>query len=115
MTGTISHGTSSRPCSAALGTVTEWRDIDLAVITVTGEVDAANTRRLLDYILGKVLLCRRMVLDLTGVGFFGSDGYWMLKTVESRCALADIELTVLPGARVGRALQICGYADRTAR
>lgn len=91
---------------------TEWRDIDLAVITVLGGVDASNTSELLDYTLNKVLLCRRMILDLTGVGFFATDGYWMLQTLESRCGLADIEFNIVPGARVARTLHICRDADR---
>lgn len=111
MTGMLINDTHTRSESARLEFATEWRDIDLAVITVTGDIDAANTHRLLDYTLGKVLLCRRMILDLARVGFFATDGYWMLKTLESRCELADVELRVVPGARVGRTLEICRHAD----
>lgn len=111
MTEMLTNGAQARPGSAGLDFATEWRDIDLAVITVVGDVDAANTHRLLDYTLSKVLLCRRMILDLSQVGFFASDGYWMLKTIESRCALADIAFTLVPGALVGRVLQICRTAD----
>lgn len=112
MTEMLTNGAQALPGSAALEFATEWRDIDLAVITVTGDVDAANTHRLLDYTLNKVLLCRRMILDLSHVGFFASDGYWMLKTLESRCAMADIEFNLVPGAHVGRVLQICRQADQ---
>lgn len=111
MTHTLSHDTHSRPGSVKLAMATEWRDIDLAVITVTGEIDAANASEVLDYTLSKVLLCRRMVLDLTGVGFFASDGYWMLKTLQCRCVLADITFTMLSGARVSRTLRICEHAE----
>ncbi|MGK2853536.1 MAG: STAS domain-containing protein [Microbacteriaceae bacterium] len=114
MTKALSNDINSRSGSVQLETSTEWHDIDLAVVAVSGEIDAANTRELLDYTLGKVLLCRRLVLDLSRVGFFSSDGYWMLKTLESRCTLADVELTVVLGARVGRALHICGQADQHA-
>jgi anti-anti-sigma regulatory factor len=112
MTEMLTNGTPTRPGSAALEFSTEWRDIDLAVITVVGDIDAANTSRLLDYTLNKVLLCRRMILDLSHVGFFASDGYWMLKTLESRCVLADIEFNLVTGGRVGRVLQICRQADQ---
>lgn len=112
MTGMLTNDTPARPGSAGLEFATEWRDIDLAVITVVGDIDAANTHRLLDYTLGKVLLCRRMILDLTRVGFFATDGYWMLKTLESRCETADIDLNVAPGVRVGRTLQICRQAEQ---
>ena len=112
MTDMLACGTHSRP--ARLEMVTVWRDIDLAVITVTGDIDATNTRTLLDYTLGKLLLCRRMILDLSGVEFFAADGYWTLKTLESRCVLADTEFTLTPGARVGRTLEVCERADRLA-
>ncbi|WP_395309125.1 STAS domain-containing protein [Mycobacterium sp. AMU20-3851] len=112
MTDTIASGTHSRP--TPLEMATEWRDIDLAVITVAGDIDAANTRVLLDYTLGKLLLCRRMILDLTAVSFFATDGYWALKTLESRCVLADTEFTLLPGTQAGRALQVCERADQHA-
>lgn len=112
MTEMLTNGAQARPGSAGLELTTEWRDIDLAVITVVGDIDAANTHSLLDYTLNKVLLCRRMILDLSAVGFFASDGYWMLKTLESRCALADIEFNLVLGALVGRALQICRQADQ---
>ena len=112
MTGILINDTQARPGSAGVEFATEWRDIDLAVITVLGDIDAANTHRFLDYTLGKVLLCRRMILDLSHVGFFATDGYWMLKTLESRCEMADIEFNVVPGARVERTLQICRQADQ---
>lgn len=114
MTEMLTNSAQARPGSAGLEFTTEWRDIDLAVITVVGDIDAANTRRLLDYTLNKVLLCRRMILDLSQVGFFASDGYWMLKTLDSRCALADIEFNLVPGAHVGRMLRICRLADQHA-
>lgn len=112
MTEMLTNGAQARPGSAGLEFTTEWRDIDLAVITVVGDIDAANTRQLLDYTLSKVLLCRRMILDLSHVSFFASDGYWMLKTLDSRCVLADVEFNLVPGARVGRMLQICRQADQ---
>ena len=113
MTEMLFYDAHARPTSSSrLELCTEWRDIDLAVITVAGDVDAANTHQLLDYTLGKVLLSRRMILDLSRVGFFASEGYWMLKTLEARCAVAEIEFKVVPGALVGRMLQICQRADQ---
>lgn len=112
MTDMLTTGTRARRGSAGLELATEWRDIDLAVITVIGDVDAANTGQLLDYTLNKVLLCRRMILDLSRVGFFASAGYAMLKTLESRCAMADIEFTVMAGTPVDRTLHICRRADQ---
>ncbi|MEH3137515.1 MAG: STAS domain-containing protein [Mycolicibacterium neoaurum] len=96
----------------ALQMTTHWQDFDLAVVTVTGELDATNTDILLDYALSKVVLCQRMVLDLTDIDFFGCAGYTMLKTLEYRCILADVVLTLLTGAPVRRVLKVCEYAAR---
>ncbi|MDO3403378.1 STAS domain-containing protein [Mycolicibacterium neoaurum] len=101
-------GTSRR----ALRMTTQWQDFDLAVVMVTGELDATNTDVLLDYALSKVVLCQRMVLDLTDIDFFGCAGYSMLKTLEYRCILADVVLTLLPGPPVRRVLTVCEYAAR---
>ena len=49
MTGILINDTHARPGSAGVEFATEWRDIDLAVITVLGDIDAANTHRFLDY------------------------------------------------------------------
>lgn len=114
MTYTLANDINSRPGSARFEIATEWRDFDLAVVSMAGDIDATNTPTLLDYTLGKVLLCRRMILDLSGVGFFASDGYWMLQTLRSRCALADVELSVVPGSYVARVLRICEQADQHA-
>jgi anti-anti-sigma factor len=114
MTGTLTYDINWQPGPTRLELATDWRDFDLAVISIAGEIDATNTRNLLDYTLGKVLLCRRLILDLSAVAFFASDGYWTLQTLRSRCALADVELSVVPGSYVARVLRICEQADQDA-
>lgn len=89
---------------------TRWTDIDLAMITVTGQLDASNTEDLLDYVLNKALLCRRMVLDLTGLDYFSCSAYHTVQTIESRCVLADVALEVRTGPVSGRVLRICRQA-----
>ncbi|MGW0160132.1 STAS domain-containing protein [Mycobacterium sp. NPDC003323] len=89
---------------------THWRDFDLAVVLVTGEVDAANAHEVLDYALSKALLCRRMVLDLTHVDFFACDCYQMLTTLRGRCLMADVDLSIQTGPVAGRMVQVCEQA-----
>lgn len=83
---------------------TQWPEFDLALISVTGEIDAANADTLLHYALSKALLCNRMVLDLTELGFFGCVGGEMLTTLQRRCIMADVDLTIRTGPAVRRTL-----------
>ncbi|BBZ01809.1 hypothetical protein MCHIJ_12460 [Mycolicibacterium chitae] len=93
---------------------TDWTDLDTARVLVSGDIDAGRTDEISSYVLNKVLLCHRLVLDLTRVRFFSCDGYAMIKTLEQRCALAAVELKVLYGPHAARAVRICEQADRHA-
>ncbi|MCV7432962.1 STAS domain-containing protein [Mycolicibacterium bacteremicum] len=114
MTDTLPSITSVPVRSARqhLQMATQWQDLDLAIVTVSGDLDATTTDVLLDYALSKVVLCHRMVLDLTDVDFFACEGYSMLKTLECRCIMAEVALTVLTGPAVRRVLKVCEYAAR---
>ena len=80
---------------------TQWPNFDVALVSVEGEVDAANSADLFDYALSKALLCRLLILNLERVRSLSCSGYDMLRTLESRCAMADVELTVLHGRYAG--------------
>ena len=114
MTNTLPHDVSApfRSSRHRVQLTTQWQDFDLAVVTVTGDLDASATEVLLDYALNKALLCSRLVLDLTDVDFFAVEGYTMLKTLECRCILADVALSLLTGPAVRRVIQVCEYAAR---
>lgn len=93
---------------------TDWTDLDTARVLVSGDIDAGRTHEISFYVLNKVLLCRHLVLDLTRVRFFSCDGYAMLKTLEHRCALAQVELKVIYGPHAARVVRICERADQHA-
>lgn len=99
---------------SALEMSIQWPSFDVALVSMAGEVDAASSTDLLDYALSKALLCRLLVLNLERVQFLSCSGYEALRTLERRCAMADVELTVLYGSNVTRVLQICESAYRHA-
>ena len=66
----------------------------MAVITAHGELDAANAQAFVDYALRHAAQTDYLVLDLTGVDFFGTAGFSALHTVNVRCA-AEKRLDVL--------------------
>lgn len=80
-----------------LQTSTEWPTFDVALLSVEGQIDADSSAELLDYALSKALVCRLLILNLGRVSFLPSSGYDMLRTLERRCAMADVKLTVLHG------------------
>jgi anti-anti-sigma factor len=92
----------------------QWLEPSTAVVTGIGEIDASNTDRLIDYVHGKALLCRSLVLDLTALTFLGVEGFSMLCTLSERCAKADIGWVLVPGAAVNRVLRICDAERRLA-
>ena len=53
-----------------------------------------------------------MILDLQDVGFFGTQGFSVLWTINERCAHASVNWTLVSGRAVSRVLEICD-PDRT--
>jgi anti-anti-sigma factor len=79
----------------------------MAVITAHGELDAANAQEFVDYALRHAPHIERLVLDLTGVDFFGTSGFSGLHTLNVRCAGEKIEWALVPSSAVTRLLRIC--------
>jgi anti-anti-sigma factor len=79
----------------------------MAVITVVGELDAANAAQFVDYALRHAAQTDRLVLDLTGVEFFGTAGFSALHSMNVRCAGEKIEWALAPSPAVTRLLRIC--------
>ncbi|MGH3637070.1 STAS domain-containing protein [Mycobacterium sp.] len=79
----------------------------VAVITAHGELDASNAAQLADYFQRCTLHSKRLVLDLSGLEFFGTAGFSALHTINVRCAGADVRWEVVPGPAASRLLRIC--------
>ena len=111
---TVSHARPASPESLIERTdchgahfATRWLKPSVAVITVHGELDAANTPEFVDYALRHAPHTERLVLDLSGVDFLGTAGFSALHTVNVRCAGEKIEWALVPSSAVTRLLQIC--------
>jgi anti-anti-sigma factor len=77
------------------------------VITAHGELDASNATQLADYVQRCATHSRSLILDLSGVEFFGTAGFSALHTINVRCAGADVHWAVVPSQAVSRLLRIC--------
>ena len=79
----------------------------MAVITAHGELDASNAQEFVDYALRHAAHSEHLVLDLSGVDFFGTAGFSALHTINVRCAGDNIDWALVPSTAVTRLLRIC--------
>ncbi|MCK0173956.1 MULTISPECIES: STAS domain-containing protein [Mycobacteriaceae] len=79
----------------------------LSVIAVTGEIDATNGRDLGRYVEQHTATSTQLILDCTGVVFFGSQGFSALHYTCVSCARMDVDWVIVPGREVRRLLRIC--------
>jgi anti-anti-sigma factor len=86
---------------------TRWRDPSVAVITAHGDLDASNAHEFVDYSSRHAEHAQHLVLDLSGVDFFGTAGFSALHTINVRCAGADVDWALVPSSGVSRLLRIC--------
>jgi anti-anti-sigma factor len=85
---------------------TEWGP-SFVVITAHGELDASNANHLADYVQRCAAHSKSIILNLSGLEFFGTAGFSALHTINVRCAGADVRWTVVPSKAVSRLLRIC--------
>lgn len=79
----------------------------VAIVSAYGAIDASNAGTLTDYALANAARCRALILDLSDLEFFGTEGFSALHRVSVRCAHAEIGWMVVPGAAVARLLRMC--------
>jgi anti-anti-sigma factor len=84
----------------------EW-DKTRVVITAHGELDASNAANLADYFDLCIAHCTPLILDLSGLKFFGTDGFSALHLINVKCAGANLRWSVVPSSGVTRLLRIC--------
>jgi anti-anti-sigma factor len=78
----------------------------VAVISARGHIDASNADTLTGYALEHLMGCRGLILDLSGVNFFGTEGFSALHRISVCCARAGISWALVPSEAVSRVLRI---------
>lgn len=78
-----------------------------SVITVDGELDAANTDQLEAYVQRVIRRSRRVILDLRGLEFIGTAGFSALHRINVACSAAQADWAMVPSPAVSRLLRIC--------
>lgn len=79
------------------------------VVTISGDVVAANIDRVSQYATRFVLAEKPFVLDLGDVHTFSPEAMSLLRTVEQACASAGVEWCLVAGEPVNRVLRT--FAD----
>ncbi|MFY1621293.1 STAS domain-containing protein, partial [Micromonospora sp. WMMD736] len=98
-------GPSPTDCLTAQFTTHQLSSV--AVVTVAGEVDAANAQAFIDYVTEQAAHVDSLVLDLTGVDFFATAGFSALHTISVQCAGAAVGWALVPSRAVDRVLEVC--------
>jgi anti-anti-sigma factor len=86
---------------------TKWLAPSSAVLSVFGEIDAANAGEFAEYIELHLPHLSELVLDLTGVEFFGAPAFSAMHTLSVHAADKGIDWKLVPGPAVTRLLRIC--------
>ena len=95
-----------QPCgraAVAVHQVTPTR----VVATVTGDIDATNREALGRIIEQHIRVSQQLVVDLSDVDFFGSQGFTALYYISVHCARRDVDWMMVGNRSVCRILRIC--------
>lgn len=84
---------------------TRWLPQSAAVITVHGELDAASAPEFATYAMRHTFHTRRLVVDLSGVEFFGTAGLAALEELDGRCSATSVAWGFTSCAVVDRVLK----------
>jgi anti-anti-sigma factor len=76
-------------------------------VAVRGDVDATNRHALGRFVERHTRVSKQLVLDLSEVDFFGSQGFTALYYVGIQCARRDVDWMIVGDRTVQRILRIC--------
>ncbi|HEY3995890.1 MAG TPA: STAS domain-containing protein [Mycobacterium sp.] len=77
------------------------------VITVDGELDAANADQLAAYVQQSTKRSNKVILDLRGLKFIGTAGFSALHRINVVCSSAQAFWAMAPSPAVARLLRVC--------
>jgi anti-anti-sigma factor len=103
--GTPTPASSPPPERAHYSRSSVGSSVDL--ITVEGEIDAANALGLGKFVEVDLDSTSRLILDLSALSFFGTQGFSILHRINVMCSRFAVNWVVIPGAEVDRVLHIC--------
>jgi anti-anti-sigma factor len=89
---------------------TQYLEPSVGLMIAEGEIDAANADNLAEYALRNAMQYDRLVVDLSRLEFFGTEGFSALHMFNVRCAEVGVRWALVPSAAVARVLRLCDPA-----
>lgn len=80
------------------------------LVSVTGDVDASNALELIRYAERHAPASGELVLDLSGLTFFGTQGFSALHNINVNCSRFAVNWVLVPSSDVHRLLRVCDPA-----
>ena len=77
------------------------------VVTVEGEIDAANSRAMVTYVEAQLVGASHLLVDLRLVDFFGTAGFAGLHNINVVCIRNNVTWQLRCGRQVRRLLAVC--------
>ncbi len=77
------------------------------LIGVRGDIDATNRHALGRFVHHHMRVSKQLILDLTAVDFFGSQGFTALYYASVQCARRDVDWMIAGSPTVLRILRVC--------
>ena len=102
----LSSADESERCGRAAFAVRHLSEMRL-LITATGDLDATNARALGRFVERHTGVSKQLVLDLSDVEFFGTEGFAALHYVSVHCARHDVDWLFIGGRTMRRMVAIC--------
>ena len=97
-------------CGSATFT-TRLHDPSVVIVVVNGELDFTNAKELIEAATQAADDRAQVVIDLSGVEFFGTAGFAALHALGERYTQRRISWAVVPSRNVNRVVQICDTGD----
>lgn len=94
-------------CESGAASFTAQRGRSGTVLTVNGELDAANAGPFADYGRHCAADCDWLVVNLSGLTFIGVAGFSALRVINTRCTGTNVNWRLVPSLTVSRMLRVC--------
>jgi anti-anti-sigma factor len=82
----------------------------VTVVNISGEIDVSNVEQVTNFAVCSVAADDALLLDMTGVTFFGAQGISMLVTIEDICSQGELPWALVTSPAVERVLYLSGQA-----
>jgi anti-anti-sigma factor len=79
----------------------------VAIVSAYGDIDGTNADTLTEHAFAETARYSALILDLSELEFFGTDGFSALHRISVDCAHVGKSWMMVPGAAVERLLRIC--------